>query len=78
MGHFWSVAKFALKFTCAKQSKNLKRYLWHITIWWVVKCDGFCCLDFELKNLILREIQNQNDQEKRSTYVNNFDMVWVG
>ena len=25
MGHFWSVAKVALKFGCAKQSKNLKK-----------------------------------------------------
>ena len=27
MDHFWSVAKVALRFACAKQSKNLKRYL---------------------------------------------------
>ena len=27
MGHFWSVAKVTLRFGCAKQSKNLKRYL---------------------------------------------------
>ena len=26
-GHFLSVAKVALRFGCAKQSKNLKRYL---------------------------------------------------
>ena len=25
--HFWSVAKVALRFGCAKQSKNLERYL---------------------------------------------------
>ena len=67
------MAKVALKFGCAKQSK--KKGIYDIYITSIVKCDGFCCLDFELKNLILREIQNQNDQEKRSTYVNNFDMV---
>ena len=27
MGHFLSVAKVALRFGCAKQSKNFKRYL---------------------------------------------------
>ena len=27
LGHFWSVAKVALRFGCAKQSKNLERYL---------------------------------------------------
>ena len=27
MDYFWSVAKVALRFACAKQSKNLKRYL---------------------------------------------------
>ena len=26
-GHFWSVAKVALRFGCAKQSKNLEWYL---------------------------------------------------
>jgi hypothetical protein len=26
-GHFWSVAKVALRFGCAKQSKNIERYL---------------------------------------------------
>ena len=26
-GHFWSMTKVALRFGCAKQSKNLKRYL---------------------------------------------------
>jgi hypothetical protein len=26
-GHFWSVAKVAPRFGCARQSKNLKRYL---------------------------------------------------
>ena len=26
-GHFWSVAKVALRFGCANQSKNLERYL---------------------------------------------------
>ena len=30
MGHFSSVAKVALRFGCAKQLKNLKRYLVYI------------------------------------------------
>ena len=32
-GHFWSVAKVALRFRCTKQSKNLKRYLTQSLFW---------------------------------------------
>ena len=31
-GHFWSVAKVALRFECAKQSKNHKKYLLNHTV----------------------------------------------
>ena len=36
-GHFWSVAKVALMFGCAKQSKNLEWYLVYILYIWEFK-----------------------------------------
>ena len=37
-GHFWSVAKVALRFGCTKQSENLERYLVNMCI--IKKCDN--------------------------------------
>ena len=42
-GHFLSVAKVALRFGCAKQSKNLERYLLDTTC--------LCHINFEVRRL---------------------------
>ena len=44
MGHFSPVAKVALRFGCAKESKNLKRYLMNKRV--SILCDRHCCKSY--------------------------------
>ena len=54
-GHFWSVAKVALRFGCAKQSKNLEWYLvFNISIASEVRLEKHVfCEGYKIKSVII-------------------------